>query len=36
MVRSMSEKAALIQLDDLSEAKLDRVRAVAFLPGESS
>ncbi len=29
MVRPMSETSAFIQLDDLTEAKLDRVRAVA-------
>jgi hypothetical protein len=31
MVRPMSETSAFIQLDDLTEEKLDRVRAVAFL-----
>ena len=36
MVRPMSETAAFIQLDDLSEAKLDRVRAAAFLTVRTS
>jgi len=31
MVRPMSETSAFIQLDDLTEAKLDRVRDAAFL-----
>jgi hypothetical protein len=31
MVRPMSETAAFIQLDDLTQAQLDRVRPVAFL-----
>src|SRR5208282_4447189 len=36
MVRPMSETAAFIQLDDLTEAKLDRVRAAAFLTVRTS
>ena len=36
MVRPMSETSAFIQLDDLSEAKLDRVRAAAFLTVRTS
>jgi DNA primase RepB-like protein len=36
MVRPMSETAAFIQLDDLSEANLDRVRAAAFLTVRTS
>jgi DNA primase RepB-like protein len=36
MVRPMSDSAAFIQLDDLTEAKLDRVRPVAFLTVRTS
>jgi RepB DNA-primase from phage plasmid len=36
MVRPMSDTAAFIQLDDLTEAKLDRVRPVAFLTVRTS
>jgi hypothetical protein len=36
MVRPMSETVAFIQLDDLTEAKLDRVRSVAFLTVRTS
>jgi RepB DNA-primase from phage plasmid len=36
MVRPMSETSAFIQLDDLTEAKLDRVRAVAFITVRTS
>jgi hypothetical protein len=36
MVRPMSETTAFIQLDDLTEAKLDRVRPVAFLTVQTS
>jgi hypothetical protein len=36
MVRPMSETAAFIQLDDLTEAKLDRGRSVAFLTVQTS
>jgi len=36
MVRPMSETAAFIQLDDLTEAKLDLVRPVAFLTVQTS
>jgi RepB DNA-primase from phage plasmid len=36
MVRPMSDTAAFIQLDDLTEAKLDRVRPVAFLTVQTS
>jgi RepB DNA-primase N-terminal domain len=36
MVRPMSETSAFIQLDDLTEARLDRVRAVAFLTVRTS
>jgi hypothetical protein len=36
MVRPMSEAAAFIQLDDLTETKLDRVRPVAFLTVRTS
>jgi hypothetical protein len=36
MVRPMSETTAFIQLDDLTEAKVDRVRPVAFLTVQTS
>lgn len=36
MVRPMSDTSAFIQLDDLTEAKLDRVRAVAFITVRTS
>jgi hypothetical protein len=36
MVRPMSDTSAFIQLDDLTEAKLDRVRPVAFLTVHTS
>lgn len=36
MVRPMSDTSAFIQLDDLTEAKLDRVRPVAFLTVRTS
>jgi hypothetical protein len=36
MVRPMSEISAFIQLDDLTEAKLDRVRSAAFLTVRTS
>lgn len=36
MVRPMSDTAGFIQLDDLTEAKLDRVRPVAFLTVRTS
>jgi len=36
MVRPMSDTAAFIQLDDLTEAKLDRVRPAAFLTVRTS
>lgn len=36
MVRPMSETTAFIQLDDLNEAKLDRVRGAAFLTVRTS
>lgn len=36
MVRPMSETTAFIQLDDLTEAKLDGVRSVAFLTVQTS
>jgi hypothetical protein len=36
MVRPMSDTAAFIQLDDLTEANLDRVRPVAFLTVRTS
>ena len=36
MVRPMSDTAAFIQLDDLTEAKLERVRPVAFLTVRTS
>ena len=36
MVRPMSETSAFIQLDDLTEAKLDRVRDAAFLTVRTS
>ena len=36
MVRPMSETTAFIQLDDLTEAKLDRVRPAAFLTVRTS
>jgi hypothetical protein len=36
MVRPMSDTTAFIQLDDLTEAKLDRVRPVAFLTVRTS
>jgi hypothetical protein len=36
MVRPMSDTSAFIQLDDLTETKLDRVRAVAFLTVRTS
>jgi hypothetical protein len=36
MVRPMSDTSAFIQLDDLTEAKLDRVRPVSFLTVRTS
>jgi hypothetical protein len=36
MARPMSETTAFIQLDDLTEAKLDRLRPVAFLTVQTS
>jgi hypothetical protein len=36
LARPMSETTAFIQLDDLTEAKLDRVRSVAFLTVQTS
>src|ERR1700691_2156219 len=36
MVRPMSDTSAFIQLDDLTEEKLDRVRPVAFLTARTS
>jgi hypothetical protein len=36
MARPMSETTAFIQLDDLTEAKLENVRPVAFLTVQTS